>query len=193
MIFISFDSVGLLFIVQEFCFISPATFEIHRNLLNFSVALFQPKDVDFSLFYMQIGVVIYNAEQDRDRERVMHDCFFDSFHLKAFGRDKFPFIRSNSSSYDDFHQWYANFFLSSTSLNSLTLYFIGIACLLTVFECRLCVELLNLHLLMQKEISLLRNPEKNVWIVKTNTSNLFSQLFELTEVISRNKFRFLWI
>lgn len=57
---------------------------------------------------------------------------------KAFCWDTFPFIRSNSSSYDDFHQWYANFFLSYTSLNSLTLYFIGIACLLTVFECRLC-------------------------------------------------------
>lgn len=43
---------------------------------------------------------------------VMHDCFFDTFpfFLTSF---TIPFIKYNtveSRSYDDFHQWYANFF-----------------------------------------------------------------------------------
>lgn len=60
---------------------------------------------------MQIGFVIYNATY----KAVMHDCFFDSFHLVTFAKPSFPYV-FHSGSYDDVHQWYANFFFSS-SLN----------------------------------------------------------------------------
>lgn len=82
----------------------------------FPLHYFQPKRCTISVYFICKLVLWFTMPPIK--QRVMHDCFFDSFHLKRhFNRDHiFPFI---SSSYDDFHQWYANFFRLS-SLNTLT-------------------------------------------------------------------------
>lgn len=164
--------------VQEFRLIRSVTsFEkFTRNLLNFSVALYRTTEIKlkFQFVYFICKLVLWFTMPPI--KAVMHDCFFDTFpfFLTSF---TIPFIKYNtveSRSYDDFHQWYANFFLSL--FFKYPYYFSWLNYLRVVF-----VELLNLHLLIPKrkwgwETRIRCVPRFELKQQSHSLHNLFSQL-----------------